>query len=145
PIAEALPEGHAARFLAEQAFETRESAGPILAERSAAGDEHNQQQWMAHPIDDQARGFVGVMLVARNVGALSQVQTTLRYSRKLASLNRLLAGVAHEVKNPLNAMTIHLELLRQKLRAGATSVASAQTQGQSEPGPGLPAMMTHVS
>jgi signal transduction histidine kinase len=31
----------------------------------------------------------------------------------------LTAGVAHEVKNPLNAMTIHLELLKQKLAAGA--------------------------
>jgi signal transduction histidine kinase len=28
-----------------------------------------------------------------------------------------MAGVAHEVKNPLNAMTIHLELLKQKLAA----------------------------
>jgi signal transduction histidine kinase len=32
-------------------------------------------------------------------------------------LGRLMAGVAHEVKNPLNAMTIHLELLKQKLAA----------------------------
>ena len=71
------------------------------------------------------------MLVARNVGALSQLQTMLRYSRKLSSLNRLLAGVAHEVKNPLNAMTIHLELLRQKLgRRAAVAVAAGPARCQ---------------
>ncbi len=36
-------------------------------------------------------------------------------SRQLAELGHMLRGVAHEVKNPLNAMAIHLELLRQKL------------------------------
>ena len=54
------------------------------------------------------------MIIARNLEYLSQVQSTLRYSRKLAALGRLSAGVAHEVKNPLNAMMIHLELLRQQ-------------------------------
>ena len=54
------------------------------------------------------------MLIARNLEYSSQVQSTIRYSRKLAALGRLSAGVAHEVKNPLNAMMIHLELLRQQ-------------------------------
>jgi signal transduction histidine kinase len=36
-------------------------------------------------------------------------------------VGRLTAGVAHEMKNPLNAMTIHLELLKQKLAAGKSA------------------------
>ena len=61
------------------------------------------------------------MLVARDLNYLSQVQSTIRYSRKLAALGRLSAGVAHEVKNPLNAMMIHLELLRQQFASRAAS------------------------
>ena len=45
-------------------------------------------------------------------------------SRRVTALGRLTAGVAHEVKNPLNAMTIHLELLKQKLGTGAGSDAT---------------------
>src|SRR4030095_10871876 len=43
----------------------------------------------------------------------------IAYSRKLVALGRLTAGIAHEVKNPLNAMMIHLELLRTKIRKSA--------------------------
>ena len=72
---------------------------------------------MTHAINDPAGDLVAVMLVARDLSYLSQVQSTIRYSRKLAALGRLSAGVAHEVKNPLNAMMIHLELLRQQFVA----------------------------
>ena len=41
-------------------------------------------------------------------------------ARKLVALSRLTAGLAHEVKNPLNAMMIHLELLRTKIKRAAT-------------------------
>ncbi len=73
----------------------------------------------------------------RNIGYLSQVQSTLNYSRKLAALGRLMAGVAHEVKNPLNAMTIHLELLKQKLRGNRRAAAAGAAA--MEPGSRIPA------
>lgn len=149
-LASAVPPSHPCRELVEQALALRASRGPVIADLpAAAGEARSQQQLMAHPVSDQVRGFVGVMLVARNVGALSQLQTMLRYSRKLASLNRLLAGVAHEVKNPLNAMTIHLELLKQKLGRRA-AVPVAVGSGSSGPGSALPVpapdgLMSHVS
>ncbi len=154
-FADAAPEQHPCRIVVEQALQVRASRGPLIADLpSVTGEARSQQQLMAHPIADQARGFVGVMLVARNVGALSQLQTMLRYSRKLASLNKLLAGVAHEVKNPLNAMTIHLELLRQKLgrrtpvavAAGGGGAAVALSGGSAGPPPvPIEQLMSHVS
>ena len=43
-------------------------------------------------------------------------------ARQLVALSRLNAGIAHEIKNPLNAMSIHLELLRNEI--GATRPAA---------------------
>jgi signal transduction histidine kinase len=78
---------------------------------------------MTHAIAGVDGQLVGVLLVSRNLAYLTQMQSTIAYSRKLVALGRLTAGIAHEVKNPLNAMMIHLELLRTKIRTGVLSLA----------------------
>ena len=103
---------HPLRRLAEQTLVSRQSRGPV----SAPFGESGERLVMTHAIADPKGELVGVMLIARNLEYLGEVQSTVRYSRKLAALGRLSAGVAHEVKNPLNAMMIHLELLRQQVR-----------------------------
>ena len=60
---------------------------------------------------------VSAQLRAASPEGLKPAQLT-ELSRRIAMVGRLTAGVAHEMKNPLNAMTIHLELLKQKLAAG---------------------------
>jgi signal transduction histidine kinase len=100
---------------------------------SATLGEEGERLVMTHAINDPKGELVGIMMIARNLEYLSQVQSTIRYSRKLAALGRLSAGVAHEVKNPLNAMMIHLELLRQQFAparaaaAGGGGIAVAET------------------
>ncbi|MBA3639923.1 MAG: hypothetical protein H0W53_11690 [Acidobacteria bacterium] len=110
----------AMKTLIDQTLAGRKDCGPLpLTVDGPADADAPERLLMTHAIEDSTGRFVGAMLVSRNIGYLSQVHSTLNYSRKLAALNRLMAGVAHEVKNPLNAMTIHLELLKRKLGPGA--------------------------
>jgi signal transduction histidine kinase len=134
-----LTADHPVRQLVERALAGRKSQGPVsmpLGPPAEPDQEAPERMLLCHAIEDSSGRFLGAMLVARNVGYLTQVHTTLNYSRKLAALGRLMAGVAHEVKNPLNAMTIHLELLKQKLMTVGEPVAMAAAgPGRPEPRP----------
>ena len=107
--------------LVDRTHDTRESAEPVTLSLPSGESEGGTRDWLvtAHPVEGPDERLLGVMIVARDVGALGAVESTIKYSRKLAALGRLTSGVAHEVKNPLNAMTIHLELLKGKLMARA--------------------------
>jgi len=126
PIDDVLPAGHPYRRAVEETLASHQAYGPTSAtiEQPATDDgtTRGERLVMSHVISDVGDRIVGVMLVARNLDYLSRVQSTINYSRKLVALGRLSAGVAHEVKNPLNAMTIHLELLKQKLAAARATI-----------------------
>jgi len=106
-----LSSGHPYRALIESTIADRTSRGPEAVQLPGGGE----RLVLTDVVTDGDHGLVGVMLVARNLSYLSQVESTISYSRKLAALGRLSAGIAHEVKNPLNATMIHLELLKMQL------------------------------
>jgi signal transduction histidine kinase len=118
-----LARAHIANDIVQQTLSSRRGQGPTTAVwASEDAESATERLLVTSPIEDPQRGFTGVMLLVRNLGYLDQVRSTLQYSRKLAALGRLMAGVAHEVKNPLNAMTIHLELLKNKLQGSGLRV-----------------------
>lgn len=71
----------------------------VATEKMAAGD-----LWQEIPV--RSRDELGALTRSFNrmVRNLREAQTELIRSEKLASMGRLSAGVAHEVRNPLNAM-----------------------------------------
>jgi signal transduction histidine kinase len=150
-----LPTGHPYRTLVEETLATRRSRGPVQGQRppgesskpasSQSGETRapDEELIMTHAIAGTSGELVGVLLVSRNLAHLSRMQSTLAYSRKLVALGRLTAGIAHEVKNPLNAMIIHLELLRTKIRAAVVAVPEpvAAAGGMLGLGPGRAAAL----
>ena len=52
----------------------------------------------------------------RDSESVRRIENEIELSRRLAAIGRLTSGVAHEVKNPINAIVVHLELLREKMR-----------------------------
>lgn len=67
--------------------------------------------------DDRAAGAssLGALLTLHDAESEQQLQHDMEMSRRLAAIGRLTAGVGHEVKNPINAVVVHVELLRNKL------------------------------
>ncbi len=54
----------------------------------------------------------------RDPEATRQIGRQLQTADRLSAISRITGGVAHEVKNPLNAILMHVELARMKLSKG---------------------------
>ena len=57
----------------------------------------------------------GTMVTLRDAGPRRQIELQLDVASRLASISRLTSGAAHEIKNPLNSIVLHLEVLKTKL------------------------------
>lgn len=59
----------------------------------------------------------GAMILCRDIESMKTLQSLVRYAAQLTTLGQLTSGLAHEVKNPLNAMVIHLEILKEETKS----------------------------
>jgi signal transduction histidine kinase len=66
---------------------------------------------------------LGALVTLHDLESVEEIESELELSRRMASIGRLTSGVGHEVKNPINAIVVHLELLKTKLGdAGAPAL-----------------------
>jgi signal transduction histidine kinase len=73
--------------------------------------------------DDKARQGLGALLTLHDLESAEAIESELEISRRMAAIGRLTSGVGHEVKNPINAIVVHVELLKSKLTgAGAPAI-----------------------
>lgn len=72
------------------------------------------------PVFDEARRIVGVASIYRDISQQKKVEKALHTSERLASVGRLAATIAHEINNPLEAVT-NLVFLAQNSSSEADS------------------------
>jgi len=63
---------------------------------------------------DSARA--GQLVIVRDLDPVQRLESVVDNSERLARIGGLFSGVAHQIRNPLNAITLELELLSQDAR-----------------------------
>jgi two-component system NtrC family sensor kinase len=106
----------------------------ILAGRQTFGSlevrvRHKSGEWRRirfnfSPLADETGKIEGVVLSGRDVTELKRLEEQLIQAEKLAAMGQMLAGVAHELNNPLTAILGVTELLRE----GQTDAEATQRQ-----------------
>lgn len=67
-------------------------------------------QLTSYPVEKEGGKLSSVVFVLRDVTAARHAEMQQRQAEKIASLATLTAGIAHELKNPLNSLQIHAQL-----------------------------------
>lgn len=106
--------------LLREAFQARKSLSWQTVNISTEG-ETRRVSVSVQFVQERGRSVVTLVTV-RDASIRAELQDQLDITAKLAALGRLTSGVAHEVKNPLNAMVLQLEILKAKLGAKAEEV-----------------------
>ena len=87
--------------------------------------QHKQGHWRlfrasASPLFDAQGKIAGVVASSRDITEVERLEQQLIQSEKLAAMGQMIAGVAHELNNPLTAILGASELLRERPADDAT-------------------------
>jgi len=100
--------------LTDGEFEPLASAEVILA----GPDSPARRVGLSVEVITESGTRMGALVKFIDLESRERISTQLQVSERMAQLGRITAGVAHEVKNPLNSMRLWLENLKASLPAG---------------------------
>jgi PAS domain S-box-containing protein len=98
--------------------------------RLAKGGRAMEVSITVSPVKDELGGVIGASKILRDVSGRKRVEKSLLQAEKIAATGRMAATIAHEVNNPLEAITNLLYLLRPKIadEEGRNYLSSAEEE-----------------
>ncbi len=118
------PRGEMLGSMVEEIFDDSTRLGRIVLDAFALRQEvpsreiemeHGHRVQMSLDFISERGVPIGALLTVRDAESVRRIENEIELSRRLAAIGRLTSGVAHEVKNPINAIVIHLEILRERI------------------------------
>jgi signal transduction histidine kinase len=88
---------------------------PLVQEEIRTESGRRIEAWLDFIQDSDSRHGLGALVRLHDLESVAEIGSELELSRRMAAIGRLTSGVGHEVKNPINAIVVHLELLKNKL------------------------------
>jgi len=115
-VAEIFPDSTALGALVQGAMELRKSLKDQPAEFRWGSGQPSKLLVSVEPVEEYpTRERTGTLITLRDSEPRRQIRSQLDISTRLAAISRLTSGAAHEIKNPLNSIALHLEVLKSKL------------------------------
>jgi PAS domain S-box-containing protein len=120
-----IPRGEMLGKHVEEVFNDRTKVGQIVLDsyalhqpvpqREVEIDKGRRVQFSLDFIEERGQR-IGALITMRDAESVRRIENEIELSRRLAAIGRLTSGVAHEVKNPINAIVVHLEILKNKMQ-----------------------------
>lgn len=127
PLVELVGAQHPLVRLTQLALSERETSARVTLQTSNGRPATAPLVASVQPISDRGE-TVGALVLLHDRETVAKLESQLDYSQRLVDFSRITSGIAHEVKNPLNAIVIHLELLRSKLERYAPATDEVRPQ-----------------
>jgi PAS domain S-box-containing protein len=124
-VTEIFPPGHPLR---EALHIESDELSEVAAEADLETSEGSRRVNVSVQAIQEDGERIGAMVTLRDLDSLESIDTQLQVSERLAALGRITAGVAHEVKNPLNSMRLWLENLKESLPADGDGASQQAVQ-----------------
>jgi signal transduction histidine kinase len=108
---------HSLARMVEGALASGTEVHDVAIELEDSSSQKNQILVSIFPLS-RGRDAAGLLVTLRDLKPVAELESVVEYSSHLARMGGLISGVAHQIRKPLNVLSIRLEWMRQEADQG---------------------------